>query len=61
LGLEINLLSFIPLISNINNQFATEAALKYFLTQALASAILLFGVISLGLSSHLPFSSIDQP
>nr|YP_010454743.1 NADH dehydrogenase subunit 2 [Notacanthurus lamellosus]QZZ23919.1 NADH dehydrogenase subunit 2 [Notacanthurus lamellosus] len=55
-GLEINLLSFIPLMSNSNNQFSTEAALKYFLTQALASAILIFGAICLGLHSHLAFS-----
>nr|QZZ23841.1 NADH dehydrogenase subunit 2 [Afronurus sp. 'furcata'] len=55
-GLEINLLSFIPLMSNKDNQFSTEAALKYFLTQALASAILIFGAISLGLKSHLSFS-----
>jgi NADH-ubiquinone oxidoreductase chain 2 len=56
-GLEINLLSFIPLMSNMNNQFATEAALKYFLTQALASAILLFGVITIRLNTHLTFSN----
>jgi len=43
-GLEINLLSFIPLITH-NNQFSAEAALKYFLVQALASALLLFAVI----------------
>nr|QXT45694.1 NADH dehydrogenase subunit 2 [Cinygmina sp. 1 YW01BF06] len=55
-GLEINLLSFIPLMSSKDNQFSTEAALKYFLTQALASAILIFGAISLGLNSHLSFS-----
>nr|YP_010946830.1 NADH dehydrogenase subunit 2 [Rhabdoblatta marginata]WGO57587.1 NADH dehydrogenase subunit 2 [Rhabdoblatta marginata] len=46
MGLEINLLSFIPLMSNSNNIFTTEAALKYFLIQALASSILLFIVIS---------------
>nr|QXT45838.1 NADH dehydrogenase subunit 2 [Cinygmina sp. 07BF85] len=55
-GLEINLLSFIPLMSNKDSQFSTEAALKYFLTQALASAILIFSAICLGLDSHLPFS-----
>nr|QHZ87503.1 NADH dehydrogenase subunit 2 [Rhithrogena sp. XL-2019] len=55
-GLEINLLSFIPLMSSKDNQFSTEAALKYFLTQALASAILIFGAISLGINSHLSFS-----
>nr|YP_010397577.1 NADH dehydrogenase subunit 2 [Potthastia gaedii]UQJ73616.1 NADH dehydrogenase subunit 2 [Potthastia gaedii] len=45
MGLEINLLSFIPLMMNTNNLFSSEASLKYFLTQALASSILLFGVI----------------
>nr|AIW65049.1 NADH dehydrogenase subunit 2 [Epeorus sp. MT-2014] len=60
LGLEINLLSFIPLMSNMNNQFATEAALKYFLTQALASAILLFSVILLSLNTHLTFSGFHN-
>nr|QBF44129.1 NADH dehydrogenase subunit 2 [Chaoborus sp. ZK-2019] len=46
MGLEINLLSFIPLMNN-NNMISTESSLKYFLTQALASMILLFSIISL--------------
>nr|YP_010397512.1 NADH dehydrogenase subunit 2 [Sympotthastia takatensis]UQJ73382.1 NADH dehydrogenase subunit 2 [Sympotthastia takatensis] len=45
MGLEINLLSFIPLMMNTNNLLSSEASLKYFLTQALASSVLLFGVI----------------
>uniref|UniRef100_UPI003000FAD1 NADH dehydrogenase subunit 2 n=1 Tax=Desmometopa sabroskyi TaxID=3118444 RepID=UPI003000FAD1 len=44
MGLEINLLAFIPLMSD-NNTNSSEAALKYFLTQALASAVLLFTII----------------
>uniref|UniRef100_A0AAU7YUZ1 NADH-ubiquinone oxidoreductase chain 2 n=1 Tax=Cheilosia bombiformis TaxID=3103807 RepID=A0AAU7YUZ1_9MUSC len=44
MGLEINLLSFIPLMSN-NNLMSNESSLKYFLIQALASSILLFAVI----------------
>nr|YP_010415119.1 NADH dehydrogenase subunit 2 [Sphegina orientalis]URX52603.1 NADH dehydrogenase subunit 2 [Sphegina orientalis] len=44
MGLEINLLSFIPLMSD-NNLMSNEASLKYFLTQALASSILLFSTI----------------
>nr|UEK75558.1 NADH dehydrogenase subunit 2 [Dideoides latus] len=44
MGLEINLLSFIPLMSD-NNLMSNEASLKYFLTQALASSILLFASI----------------
>nr|YP_010533951.1 NADH dehydrogenase subunit 2 [Condylostylus luteicoxa]UXX49965.1 NADH dehydrogenase subunit 2 [Condylostylus luteicoxa] len=45
MGLEINLLSFIPLMNDTNNLKSSEASLKYFLTQALASSILLFAVI----------------
>nr|QTC08162.1 NADH dehydrogenase subunit 2 [Parachauliodes japonicus] len=45
MGLEINLLSFIPLMSNLKNILSNESALKYFLVQALASSILLFSVI----------------
>nr|YP_009544460.1 NADH dehydrogenase subunit 2 [Lupocycloporus gracilimanus]AYW03845.1 NADH dehydrogenase subunit 2 [Lupocycloporus gracilimanus] len=41
LGLELNLLSFIPLISTKLNSHLTEAAIKYFLVQALASTILI--------------------
>nr|YP_010507370.1 NADH dehydrogenase subunit 2 [Eristalinus sepulchralis]UXG18951.1 NADH dehydrogenase subunit 2 [Eristalinus sepulchralis] len=44
MGLEINLLSFIPLM-NDNNLMSNESSLKYFLTQALASSILLFSTI----------------
>nr|YP_010835950.1 NADH dehydrogenase subunit 2 [Rhopalopsole subnigra]WGC89469.1 NADH dehydrogenase subunit 2 [Rhopalopsole subnigra] len=50
MGLEINLLSFIPLMTNNKNLTTTEAALKYFLVQAIASATLLFSVIILLLS-----------
>nr|ALO76224.1 NADH deshydrogenase subunit 2 [Pleophylla sp. PLE01] len=50
MGLEINLLSIIPLISNTNNMMASEAALKYFVTQALASTLLLFSIISLSMT-----------
>nr|YP_010508529.1 NADH dehydrogenase subunit 2 [Philophylla fossata]UXG57142.1 NADH dehydrogenase subunit 2 [Philophylla fossata] len=49
MGLEINLLSFIPLMSD-NNLMSTEASLKYFLTQALASVVLLFAIIILYLN-----------
>jgi len=45
IGLEINLLSFIPLIIRPNNLISSESSLKYFLTQALASIIFLFIVI----------------
>nr|YP_010004106.1 NADH dehydrogenase subunit 2 [Appias lyncida]QNR01212.1 NADH dehydrogenase subunit 2 [Appias lyncida] len=44
-GLEINLLSFIPLISNTKNLLHTEASLKYFLTQSIASINFLFSIL----------------
>ncbi len=48
MGLEINLLSFIPLINdNKKNLLTSESSLKYFLTQAFASSILLFAIIIL--------------
>nr|YP_010288401.1 NADH dehydrogenase subunit 2 [Aleochara curtula]UKO31669.1 NADH dehydrogenase subunit 2 [Aleochara curtula] len=47
MGLEINLLAFIPLIQEKNNSFSSESSLKYFLSQALASTILLFSMIFL--------------
>nr|AIM56850.1 NADH dehydrogenase subunit 2 [Papilio polytes] len=45
IGLEINLLSFIPLISSHKNLLYSEAALKYFLTQAIASINFLFSIL----------------
>nr|WAR69094.1 NADH dehydrogenase subunit 2 [Papilio helenus]WIL10263.1 NADH dehydrogenase subunit 2 [Papilio helenus] len=45
IGLEINLLSFIPLISSYKNLLSSEAALKYFLTQAIASINFLFSIL----------------
>nr|YP_009045234.1 NADH dehydrogenase subunit 2 [Athyma perius]AHA03572.1 NADH dehydrogenase subunit 2 [Athyma perius] len=45
IGLEINLLSFIPLISSHNNLLNSEASLKYFLTQSIASINFLFSIL----------------
>nr|AAZ06536.1 NADH dehydrogenase subunit 2 [Anolis quercorum] len=42
IGLEINTLAIIPIISTLHNPRSTEAATKYFLTQAAASAMILF-------------------
>nr|QOW08070.1 NADH dehydrogenase subunit 2 [Attagenus augustatus augustatus] len=45
MGLEINLLSIIPLLSSVKNQMESEATIKYFITQAMASAILIMAMI----------------
>nr|AAX94268.1 NADH dehydrogenase subunit 2 [Anolis smaragdinus]AAX94269.1 NADH dehydrogenase subunit 2 [Anolis smaragdinus] len=41
-GLEMNTLAIIPIISTMHHPRSTEAATKYFLTQAAASALILF-------------------
>nr|AXS66401.1 NADH dehydrogenase subunit 2 [Cucujoidea sp. 17 KM-2017] len=51
LGLEINLISIIPLFNSKKNCFPSESALKYFLTQTMASSIILFAIISV-LNTH---------
>nr|YP_010946674.1 NADH dehydrogenase subunit 2 [Malaccina discoidalis]WGO57392.1 NADH dehydrogenase subunit 2 [Malaccina discoidalis] len=45
MGLEINLLSFIPIMYNNNNTLSAEASLKYFMIQALASSCIMFTII----------------
>nr|QBF01185.1 NADH dehydrogenase subunit 2 [Stegana polytricapilla] len=55
MGLEINLLSFIPLMSDNNNLMSTEASLKYFLTQAMASTVLLFAIILMMMKNNLNY------
>nr|AXI98688.1 NADH dehydrogenase subunit 2 [Pseudoniphargus portosancti] len=42
MGLEMNLLSFIPIILKKLNKYSTEVAIKYFLIQAISSVYLLF-------------------
>lgn len=45
MGLEINLISFIPLIVNPINIINSEASLNYFLVQAFASSLILFFIL----------------
>nr|AAS00868.1 NADH dehydrogenase subunit 2 [Hutchinsoniella macracantha] len=54
-GLELNLMSFVPLVTSVFNRLYSEAALKYFLIQAFGSVILLFSVLGYVFSSSLFF------
>nr|AYN50399.1 NADH dehydrogenase subunit 2 [Lepyrus sp. G312] len=45
IGLEMNLLALIPLMKHFNKMASSEAMMKYFMIQAMASAMLLFTVI----------------
>nr|BAF96578.1 NADH dehydrogenase subunit 2 [Holodactylus africanus] len=42
IGLELNTLAIIPIITKMHHPRTTEAAIKYFLTQAMASALIMF-------------------
>nr|AII41696.1 NADH dehydrogenase subunit 2 [Petrobiellus sp. 2 JZ-2014] len=57
MGLEINLLSFIPIMSSKKNQRSAEAMLNYFLIQAFGSIILLLSAISLSLNTSMMYSN----
>nr|WIL79913.1 NADH dehydrogenase subunit 2 [Pieleus irregularis] len=59
MGLEINMISIIPLFSQNKNIYSSEAAIKYFLTQALASMFILLSIIILSLDS-LIINNLNQ-
>nr|AOR07178.1 NADH dehydrogenase subunit 2 [Mesenchytraeus solifugus] len=59
-GMELNLLSFIPLIMLTNSNQETEAAIKYFLAQALGSSIMLMSSLSLWFSSSAPMNFMSS-
>nr|YP_010999481.1 NADH dehydrogenase subunit 2 [Hetaerina titia]WPM98323.1 NADH dehydrogenase subunit 2 [Hetaerina titia] len=45
MGLELNLMSFIPMMNKNNTPYESESSMKYFLVQALASIILLVSIL----------------
>nr|YP_009763102.1 NADH dehydrogenase subunit 2 [Myrmeleon formicarius]QIR63614.1 NADH dehydrogenase subunit 2 [Myrmeleon formicarius] len=55
MGLEINLLAFIPLLTNLKSLTSTESSLKYFIVQALASTTLLFIVLIMSFYQNFSF------
>nr|ALO70670.1 NADH deshydrogenase subunit 2 [Lucifotychus sp. 1 EF-2015] len=61
LGLEINLLSIIPLMNNISNSYSSEASIKYFITQALSSAIMLMSMILMIKLNNMIFIKLITP
>nr|BCD33831.1 NADH dehydrogenase subunit 2 [Geothelphusa iheya] len=56
IGLELNMLSFIPLISIKMNSYFSESALKYFLIQALGSTLFILSTCML-----LSFPQMSPP
>nr|ARH54919.1 NADH dehydrogenase subunit 2 [Ceutorhynchus parvulus] len=45
LGLEVNLLGLMPLMTKLNKKYSSEATIKYFLIQVMASGLFLFSSI----------------
>uniref|UniRef100_A0AAU6MX07 NADH-ubiquinone oxidoreductase chain 2 n=1 Tax=Xenogryllus lamottei TaxID=3120008 RepID=A0AAU6MX07_9ORTH len=60
IGLEINLLAFIPLLTSKNNLLSTEASMKYFIIQALASSLLITTLIMSNITSTIFNSMMFQ-
>nr|YP_009509424.1 NADH dehydrogenase subunit 2 [Tringa glareola]ARU80927.1 NADH dehydrogenase subunit 2 [Tringa glareola] len=61
-GLEINTLAIIPLISKSHHPRAIEAAIKYFLVQAAASALVLFSsTINAWFTGQWDITQLTQP
>nr|AWN56312.1 NADH dehydrogenase subunit 2 [Nephaspis sp. DPP-2018] len=46
IGLEMNMFSFIPLMSENKNKLNSEASLKYFIIQSIASMMILMSILS---------------
>nr|QRM17297.1 NADH dehydrogenase subunit 2 [Cordylepherus sp. YY-2021] len=59
MGLEINLISIIPLLKS-KSLFSSEASIKYFLTQALASALIMFSIIMMLEKESLNISNLSM-
>nr|AXS65380.1 NADH dehydrogenase subunit 2 [Cucujoidea sp. 3 KM-2017] len=57
MGLEINLLSFIPLMNNNKNILNSESSIKYFISQSMASIMLLFFITFMLMNLKFPLSN----
>nr|YP_010271975.1 NADH dehydrogenase subunit 2 [Marphysa victori]UKB88238.1 NADH dehydrogenase subunit 2 [Marphysa victori] len=60
-ALELNLMSLIPLMLTSNNKLESEAAVKYFLAQALGSSLFLISYLALSQGLFLVMSQIASP
>nr|YP_009389822.1 NADH dehydrogenase subunit 2 [Pternoscirta caliginosa]ANJ44388.1 NADH dehydrogenase subunit 2 [Pternoscirta caliginosa] len=61
MGLEINLLSFIPMLTDNKNLMINESAIKYFIIQALASTMLLISVLTIQMKYNTWWEKEDIP
>nr|WAX39755.1 dehydrogenase subunit 2 [Conophyma sp.] len=61
MGLEINLLSFIPMLANSKNLMMNESSIKYFIVQAMASTMLLFSILLIQMKYPMGWESENIP
>nr|URT60188.1 NADH dehydrogenase subunit 2 [Picromerus lewisi] len=59
IGIEINMMSFIPLILNKVNKSSSEAAMIYFLTQSVSSMLLMMMILIMMCKYLIPKSMIN--
>nr|AIR76491.1 NADH dehydrogenase subunit 2 [Eozubovskya planicaudata] len=57
MGLEINLLSFIPMLTSNKNMMMNESPIKYFIVQAMASTMLLFSILFIQMKYQMSWKS----
>nr|UPL65881.1 NADH dehydrogenase subunit 2 [Mecomma ambulans] len=55
-GLEINLMSFIPLMSESKNPFLSQSSMMYFLVQSLASSMMIMSIMT----SKFTFMNVNK-
>ena len=55
-ALEINIVRFLPIIIKSNRKYSTERGIKYFLTQAIASVIILLSLLNISLGGLYSYS-----
>nr|UCP07163.1 NADH dehydrogenase subunit 2 [Nanhuaphasma hamicercum] len=60
MGMEINLMSFMPLISEKNNSSMKESALTYFLVQAIASMIFMMSIVMMIYKNQMEFNKMKN-
>nr|YP_010852860.1 NADH dehydrogenase subunit 2 [Tomicus yunnanensis]WGL40305.1 NADH dehydrogenase subunit 2 [Tomicus yunnanensis] len=56
MGLELNLMSILPLMKNIKYKNSSESTIKYFIVQAIASTLMLFSIIMMTNLENFQFS-----
>uniref|UniRef100_D2CW12 NADH-ubiquinone oxidoreductase chain 2 n=1 Tax=Ognevia longipennis TaxID=133961 RepID=D2CW12_9ORTH len=61
MGLEINLLSFIPMLTKNKNVMMNESSVKYFIVQAMASTMLLFSILFIQMKYSMSWETESIP